>query len=210
MTSPESGGITTRKRIIVGGLRKQKFCDVTLPFLEVFDPPRLKRKILFIYCTAAPPGPKPSRKQQAAEDAGHVAASTGDHTRPKCIALRDALFLLASRQGNVATVAQLLDTVNCAYLVHETVVRQPDLNQFSAAEVALHKCTIGGEITGKFDVPPEGQIAIQRVLSIYEKRLVSIPARIVVDAESRLVKLLPTESEFSSPIASSPDARPHH
>ncbi|WP_155122801.1 hypothetical protein [Burkholderia ubonensis] len=79
----------------------------------------------------------------------------------------------------MATVAQLLNAVYCAYLVRETVVPQPDLNLFSAAEVALHKCTIGGKITGKFDAPPEGQIAIQRALSTYEKQLVSIPARIV-------------------------------
>ncbi|VBT14650.1 Fis family transcriptional regulator [Burkholderia pseudomallei] len=108
----------------------------------------------------------------------------------------------------MSTVAQLLNAVYCAYFVHETVVRQPDSNLFRAAEAALHKCAIRGEITGKFDVPIDGQIAIQRVLSTYDQQLVSVPASIVVDAESRLTELLSTE--FSSPIASGPDARPLH
>ncbi|WP_157655440.1 hypothetical protein [Burkholderia ubonensis] len=129
-------------------------------------------------------------------------------SRPKCIALRDALFFLASRQGNMATVAQLLNAVYCAYLVHETVARQPNLNLFSAAEAALHECAVCGEITGKFDVSTDGKIAIQRVLGTYEQQLVTVPTYIVVDAEIRLVELLSTD--FSSPIISGPDARPLH
>lgn len=79
---------------------------------------------------------------------------------------------------------------------------------FRAAEAALHKCAIGGEITGKFDIPTDGKIAIQRVLRTYDQQLVSVPASIVVDAVSRLTELLSTE--FSSPIASGPDTRPLH
>jgi len=208
VTSPESGGVTTRKRIIVGGLRKQKCCGQTLLFLEIFDPPRLKRKDSFIYCTAAPPVTKPSRKNWRPTTQEMLLPLPATVSRPKCIALREALSLLASSQGTMSTVAQLLNAVYCAYFVHETVVRQPDLNLFSAAEAALHQCAVRGEITGKFDVSADGQIAIQRVLGMHDQQLVTVPAYIVVDAEVRLTELLSTE--FSSPIASRPDARPLH
>jgi len=129
-------------------------------------------------------------------------------SRPKCIALRDALFSLASSQGTMSTVAQLLNAVYCTYFIHETVVRWPDLNLFSAAEAALHQCALCGEISGKFDVSADGQTGIQRVLGMYDQQLITVPAYIVVDPEIRLTELLSTE--FSSPIASRPDARPLH
>lgn len=112
-----------------------------------------------------------------------------------------ACQLLASGGGNSLTLAQLFNTVYCAYFVHTMTEDRSGTDVFRTAEAALKRCVYRAKAGGRFEASPQDLAVIQKALLLVDAQYVNVSSHIIDDAQVRLALFLSGDSSGEgSPI----------
>ncbi|PNE56713.1 hypothetical protein A8H39_13200 [Paraburkholderia fungorum] len=119
----------------------------------------------------------------------------------RAISLENHLALVAMRsgQGNVDLVLGLFKIVYMAYFLHEALRARTEPDLFRDAEHVLMRTTARANRGEAWSIPAEDVSCLERIVTLYDRYLATLPAHRFISARDRLQRFLAGKSV--SPIA---------
>ncbi|MFM0412577.1 MAG: hypothetical protein RXR20_04645 [Paraburkholderia sp.] len=105
-----------------------------------------------------------------------------------------ALVAMRSGQGNVDLVLGLFKIVYLAYFLHEAMRGRADLDLFRDAEGVLTRSTARANRGEAWSIPAEDVSCLERIVTLYDRYLATLPAHRFISARDRLQRLLAGKS----------------
>ncbi|USU14550.1 hypothetical protein [Paraburkholderia fungorum] len=119
----------------------------------------------------------------------------------RAISLENHLALVAMRsgQGNVDLVLGLFKIIYMAYFLHEALRARTEPDLFRDAEHVLMRTTARANRGEAWSIPAEDVSCLERIVTLYDRYLATLPAHRFISARDRLQRFLAGKSV--SPIA---------
>lgn len=119
----------------------------------------------------------------------------------RAISLENHLALVAMRsgQGNVDLVLGLFKIVYMAYFLHEALRARTEPDLLRDAEHVLMRTTARANRGEAWSIPAEDVSCLERIVTLYDRYLATLPAHRFISARDRLQRFLAGKSV--SPIA---------